>query len=587
MPALRPLPILIGAVVLCLANGAAAGDAASAGPAACVGDCNGDRLVSVDEVVLGVAAALGAAPPSHCASFDADHDGRVTMGELLMAVNGLLLGCRGEDPRPNVVVIMTDDLDVASTDRMLDAGLMPNLWRYLVDGGMTFTQSFVSNSLCAPSRATFLTGQYPHNHLVRTNLAPMGSVLALDDHSTLGTWLHQAGYRTGLVGKYLNGYGVYTDAAYVPPGWDDWQALVDPSTYVVYDYVVNDNGRLQTYGDAAVDYQTDVLAQRAARFIMRSAGTPFFLWVTPLAPHFELLWPTGEASVQEAQWALTIRPAPRHAGSVAIDLPRPASFDEVDVSDKPSWLQADPPLTSKNIADLTGQYRDRLTALRAVDDLIGTVVEALQRIGELERTVLIFTSDNGWLSGEHRLSGKQCAYEECIRVPLFIRAPHVPGGQVSEELVVNNDLAPTIAAFAGAAPGRPFDGRSIVPLLADPARPEWRRRFAVEHLYGASQELDPPTYVAVRTGAADVCGAQVYVEYDADPGPSATELYDLTLDPMELNSLHADPGPARAQERASLAGWVPGLSSCAEVSCQALEDEPGAVACTAPTGAAP
>ncbi|MCL4235510.1 MAG: sulfatase-like hydrolase/transferase, partial [Deltaproteobacteria bacterium] len=190
--------------------------------------------------------------------------------------------------RPNIVVIMADDLDEKLLDVLIDGGHMPNLKEKIIDAGMDFRESYVTNPLCCPSRATFLTGQYTHNNNVKTNNFPFGGVTRLDDSSTVATWLQDAGYTTGLVGKYLNGYGTETDEDYVPPGWSDWQALTSNSVYWVYKNTVNDNGELVTYGDEEDDYQTDILATRSAEFIEEApANDPFFLWVTPLAPHVE------------------------------------------------------------------------------------------------------------------------------------------------------------------------------------------------------------------------------------------------------------------------------------------------------------
>jgi arylsulfatase A-like enzyme len=448
------------------------------------------------------------------------------------------------ETRPNLVVIMADDLDPRTLQTALGAGLLPNFDATFVRGGIRFPNCFATNPICAPSRATFLTGRYSHNHGVHHNGGVIGSggVTAMDHTSTIATWLQKAGYRTGHVGKFLNGTGSSTPQTWVPPGWDDWQGLIDPTTYSVYNYKINDNGFVVTYGEEEQDYQTDVLAKRAVRFIDRSDrwvdGKPFFLVVTPLAPHVEV-----HGGAWEDVWSWTIRPAPRHIGSTeSFPLPQPPSFNEADVSDKPLWLQNRPLLTAENIQALTRKYRDRLAALRAVDDLIGTVVAALRRTGELDRTVLLFTADNGYLYGEHRLPEKMYAYEESVRLPLYVRVPGLAGGRSLPHIILNNDLAPTLADLGNATPTHVVDGRSFVPVLAGAA--PWRERFLIEHWMGTTTKTEAPTYSAVRTGtAAAQLPDRLYVEYRAGEW-GAKEFYDRTLDPNEMESRHADPATA-------------------------------------------
>jgi arylsulfatase A-like enzyme len=480
--------------------------------------------------------------------------------------------------RPNVVVVMADDLDSRAFGRMLGLGLLPNVQAALVARGVTFRNSFASNPLCCPSRATFLTGQYSHNHRVLSNAPPNGGVVRMNDRSTLATWLQAAGYRTSMVGKYLNYYGMddinkdgarnALDALYIPPGWSDWQALVDPSTYLMYGYTMNDNGAFVTYGDGPADYQTDVLAARAVRFIDAGEAeddVPFFLSVFTSAPHNEL-WVGIPADTYQDLWPWSIRPAPRHLGTVTVGLPPVPSFNEGDVADKPPWLRAHPPLTTEDVAFARRKYQDRLGAMRAVDDLVGTVVQALARNDELQTTVLVFTSDNGYLVGEHRLPEKLYAYEESIRVPLVIAVPGGPGPHSAGQLVLNNDLAPTIVEMAGATPDLAVDGRSLLPLLADPAREPWRRRFLVEHWAVDSDPIglhDVPDYAAVRTASL------TYVEYQ--DGLGSREFYDSSVDPYQMGSLHGDTSSLRAYQRGVLSQWLSALKGCGRGSCQAIE----------------
>jgi len=477
--------------------------------------------------------------------------------------------------RPNVILLVVDDLDVSSLHAAAAAGYLPNLVEHVGAGGTEFTESFVTLSLCCPSRATALTGQYGHNHGVIRNTGPSGGFERFDDGSTLATWLSGAGYHTGHVGKYLNGY---RDPGYVPPGWDDWQALVDPTTYCMYDYVVSDNGSPVAYGSAVADYQTDVLAGRADDFIRewheRGDTRPFFLSLAPLAPHLE-----------SACEPLRVRPAPRHEDTAALPLPRPPSFNEQEMGDKPTWMQRLPLLPE---ATLQAAYADRIASLRAVDDMVGRLALRLRAIGAGERTAVFFTSDNGYLLGQHRWPSKVLMYEESIRVPLIVRLPWAAQRPSVAQIALNNDLAPTIAALAGVEPGLVMDGRSLLPLLQGDAS-SWRRRFLVEYPpvppdpaptgSGASiakpiDDNDLLPFFAVRTGSADGEPSLVYGETLDATGTEVThvEHYDLALDPFQLHSLHDDLSPARVLQRRVLDQHLQRLKVCGAGTCQGAEE---------------
>jgi N-acetylglucosamine-6-sulfatase len=497
---------------------------------------------------------------------------------------------------PHIVVIMADDLDVHTVETLLARGLLPNLKTHVVDRGVRFTQSFVSNPLCAPSRSTYLSGRYSHNHGVLRNNAVRnvdspdapryGSVVAFRDSSTIATWLYARSvpYRTGHLGKYVNGYGLSDTAPessplnprYVPPGWEDWQGLIDLTTYNVYNYSINDNRTRVNYGAAPEDYQTAVLAERARQFITdpRGLGRPMFLSVTPLAPHVENfsfgeVQPDGYADL----WRWYIRPDPRDEtrkpvawNDIFQTLPlaprQKPSFNEADVSDKPSNLRR-PRMTEEDIGFLDRQYRTRFASMLAVDDLVGGIVSALG--SQLANTVIIFTSDNGFLYGEHRMAEKLVAYEESIRVPLYIAGPGIAGPRSVDAMVLNNDLAPTIAELAGALPQSPIDGRSLVPLLTGARPADWRKRFLVEH-WSSGDAVDVPSYAAVRTGPDDLYPNRLLVEYFGDPiGPrdvTALELYDVTADPQQMESRHADSSDAAKAELAVLHLLLQRLRSC-------------------------
>ncbi|HEY7455382.1 MAG TPA: sulfatase [Thermoleophilaceae bacterium] len=448
------------------------------------------------------------------------------------------------DSRPNVVILMTDD----QTRRSMRA--MPRTRALIGEAGATFVNSFVNNPRCCPSRATFLTGQYSHNHGVLTNGPPLGGWGRLRGTSNwLPSWLQAAGYRTVHVGKFLNNYGA-TDPYEVPPGWDEWYATVDPTTYRYFGYTVNENGALRTYG-RDVDpqwYSTDFVSRRSAEIVERLAPSaePFFLSVAFLAPH------TG--APREAGDPLGIGTpavAPRHRGAfAAARLPRPASFDEADVSDKPPAFRR-PHLGAAAVAEITALYRQRLESLMAVDEAVERIVAALRDAGELERTLIVFTSDNGYLSGEHRLPhGKANIYEPAIRVPLMVRGPGVPSAVRPRQLVTNADLAPTILDVAAAVPGRKQDGRSLLPLARHPDLGR-RRALLIEVAKGTRMRT-----TAIRTHR------WLYAEHAG----GATELYDLLTDPQELTSLHAN--PAFAGVRQALATRLAALGHCAGRDCR-------------------
>jgi len=480
-------------------------------------------------------------------------------------------------PTYNVVVITADDLSEQMIGDLTVANLLPHLQSEFINTGMRFTNSFTTTPLCCPSRATLLTGQYAHNHHVRANLRPNGGVTVLDDSSTVATWLADAGYATGFVGKYLNGYGRNSsgsdpsdDPTYIPPGWTDWQALTEPTLNRVYNYQINDNGALINYGSAPADYQTDVLAQRAVAFLTELPGTathidaPFFLWIAPLAPHSETM--PAPCSLPDQALGL-IRPAPRHEGLAnSISLPRSPSFNEADLSDKPAWFrQALPtPYSQADIDCLEQSYRSRLASMLAVDDLIGSVTEVLRTRGAMDRTVLIFTSDNGFLFGEHRATGKVVPYEESSRVPLYIRHPAMTSESTTAQVALNTDLAPTIAELAGVTPGIDVDGRSLVPLLEGTPPTAWRDLFLIEGLRLSQDGLTVPTFWTLRSGPFALVPSRVLTSWQ----DGSAEYYDLNLDPFELASNAAVLTPGQR-------GWantrINQLRSCAGQACRDLE----------------
>jgi arylsulfatase A-like enzyme len=451
-------------------------------------------------------------------------------------------------PRPNVVVIETDDQTAASM------WAMPIVQRTLADEGTTFDNSFVSYALCCPSRATFLTGQYAHNNKVFDNVLPFGSYYRLDSTNTLAVWLQSAGYRTMHVGKYLNRYGT-RDAREIPPGWTDWFTSVDPSTYRYYGYTLNENGSLVTYPETPENYQTDVYARLSSNLIAGApaAGKPFFLWTTFTAPHYSM----GESPEPDDPSGFpTPVPAPRDRNRFAGEpLPRPPSFDEADVSDKPDTIRRLPRLTDARIAAIQENYQQELETLQAVDRAVGQILETLRRTGQLDNTLVVFTSDNGYYHGEHRRPREKILpYEPAIRVPLIVRGPGLPRGQHVSQLVSNQDLAPTILGAAHVAPGRTEDGRSLLPLIRHPEI-EPGRDLLIEGLY--REQTPAVSFAGVRTQR------WFYAQYSNGD----RELYDLVGDPFELVSRHGDPSYATIEGK--LAGRLARLRTCKGASCLA------------------
>ena len=447
--------------------------------------------------------------------------------------------------------------------------------------GTTFSNFVVSTPLCCPSRASILRGQYAHNHGVLYNGGDNGGFstfyrLGRED-STVANWLQTVGYRTALLGKYLNGYPEGADPAYVPPGWDQWSSFVwrnkqDTEEGFYVDYQMSEDGKLVSYGSRPEDYSTDVLSAKATDFVARTAeaNQPFFLYLAPYTPH--------EPAT----------PAARHAEAFAdVTAPQPPSFDEADIGDKPSFVRDLPKFDTGQVQQIDELYRRRLRSLLAVEEMVGSLISTLQTTGTLDNTYVFFASDNGFHLGEHRLAqGKVSPYEEAIRVPLIVRGPGVPVGRVEDRLALNVDLAPTCAELAGAVPAGFVDGRSLVPLLRGEVPATWRQAVLLE-TFGRKNSRDRPvnrraaaaratpgesegklrdsvlvpSYTALRT--ADL----LYVEYEG----GERELYDLGEDPYELENLASI---ADAAELKRLSARLAGLRDCVADGCRAVEDTP-------------
>jgi N-acetylglucosamine-6-sulfatase len=483
---------------------------------------------------------------------------------------------------PNIIVIPTDDLAVWDlTPAVLEH--MPNLREELIEKGTTFDNAFVTNSVCCPSRATILRGQYAHNHQVLSNRPPLGGAkrfrVSGGDGSTVATWLQEEDYQTAFFGKYLNGY----NDTYIPPGWDEWYAV--SGNFLSNE--LNENGHIIRY-DPDRYHLDDVLSEKASDYVERTAGAeppfftadrPFFMWLGTKAPH------------QPAT------PAPRDKDAFPrASLPRPPYYDEKDVSDKPAWVRDSPPLSLEQKRYMKELHRKRLQSMLAVDDMIGDLVDSLRESDQLDDTYIFFTSDNGFHMGQHRLgAGKWTAYEEDIRVPLIVRGPGVPEGETLHQMVLNNDLAPTFADLAGAKAPSFVEGRSLVPLLDDAPEGGWRERFLIEAVAERRSVPRPPlineSEVAPlvtgdplpsdwrRTSAGSARSSEewgrpwlkalrtqnyLYVEYKT----GEHELYDLRRDPYQLDNVY-DRAPENLLER--LQAQLDPLRQCEAGGCRAAE----------------
>jgi arylsulfatase A-like enzyme len=445
--------------------------------------------------------------------------------------------------RRNVVVVETDD------ETMADLASMPHVRALIADHGVSFTNSFVSLSQCCPSRATFLTGQYAHNHGVLTTQPPFGGFPAFHDRQSLPVWLQKAGYRTALVGKYFNKYGK-SDPTYVPPGWSDWHGLEGGSVYHYQGFQINDNGHVRSYPG---QYQSDVLESLDQTFVKRSvrARKPFFLWATFVAPHIGT--PKGDPfsppKIHEAV-PLSIFANP----FLGIDMPRTPAFNEADVRDKPRDIRRRPLITPNQISVLQNVWARRQEALQSVDEDVVRLFRTLRATHTLRNTLVIFTSDNGYLIGEHRvLDGKVLPYEPSIRVPLLMRGPGIPHGAARNQLVFNGDLAPTIVAATGAHAAWPTDGESLLPIARRDTHSD--RAILLEGPpHGNKQSVLEFTGIRTKHYA--------YVHYH----DGEAELYDLRRDPYELQNLAGRPADERVQRH--LAHRLDRLRWCSGPECR-------------------
>jgi N-acetylglucosamine-6-sulfatase len=468
---------------------------------------------------------------------------------VALAVVLLAGGCGDDNPavtqtghaKPNFVFILADDM------RNDDLKYMPKTRALLEEKGIRFANAYVSNPLCCPSRATIMRGQYAHNTGVWSNVPPDGGWQSYQSHGNeqdnVATRLHDAGYSTALLGKYLNHY----EGTAVPPGWDKWFATF---TFEYYDYDVNDNGTIRHFGKGERDYHTDVLSRQTRRFIDATVarGMPFFAYVAPLAPH--------EPAI----------PAPRDEHVFDGERgPRLPSFNETDVSDKPPWVQQWPRLSADQTARIDYRHETRVESSQALDDLVEEVVSKLQDEGELDNTYVVFTSDNGWQEGEHRIpEGKTWAYEQNTHVPLLIRGPGIQAGSTTHKLTLNTDFFPTFTDLAGIQTPNYVDGRSLRSILKGNTPTTWRTAILLERRNPYPDHLQSlyagRSFYGIRTSSG-----MKYIEYSLGP----RELYDLNTDPYELTNSYDATAPPKG-----LATHLEALKGCAGDACRAAENGP-------------
>lgn len=451
-------------------------------------------------------------------------------------------------PQPNIVVVMTDDQALSTMTAM------PRVRAILGRNGTKFDRSYVSYSLCCPSRATFFTGQLAHNHNVLGTKVPPSrpGYRAMRERmsaETLPIWLQEAGYETAHIGKWLHGYGDYDPEDSAPPGWSEWYVPLGFDSYYDFtDFTLSENGTRVAYeGDD--DYQSDVFTNKATEFMAEHASRdkPFFLSLAYVAPH------AGDGGSDRCDGSA--RPAARHEGLFQDSgLPTPPNLNEPDVSDKPEKVRELPLLTEEHLETVRIRYQCQLESLQAIDEGLEQIRDVLVDAGVLKNTIIVYTADNGFMQGEHRFTGsKLYPYEEALRVPLIVSGPGIPEGETIEDPVLNVDLPATILDWANAEDkaGIALDGRSFQPLLDGKEVPA---RDLFFEAYFQNEQTDQRVEQLFSSIQRD---GLVYTQW----WTGERELYDLTADPHQLESLHDD--PAYAERLGELTRALDDLRACA------------------------
>ena len=530
--------------------------------------------------------------------------GKVTVRVNVMNCTPAVLPTPTQDTsKPNILFVLTDDLDMQTLTQL------PKLKSLMADKGMTFESHYTSLSLCCPSRTATLCGQYAHNNGVFTNDADnadgtVGAYKAFqqfgDDKKTVAVWLQNAGYRTALMGKYLNGYSADAGVPYsIPTGWSEWAVPLDGNAYSQYNYTLNVNGTaephylpycknqgagqncpirtdLSTLADRQTEFMTNVLNKKAKDFLTRSAkdSAPFFLYLAPYTPHTPATpAPRFESLLSSSTWLA------KHP------FPLTPAFNEADITDKPLWLRNNAGLLTNNgIASLTNLYHKRVISMYAVEDMLSDLIDTLEKNGQLDNTYIVFTSDNGFHLGQHRLTaGKMTEFDTDIHIPLIIRGPKVAAGTNTTQLTANVDIAPTIAALANLPIPTSFDGRSFKETLLGGTSIA-RNALLLEHADpAASTSLarllsspDEPRDTDAQD--APISGGEYVGKYTGIRTPQYTyvhhakndeeELYDNVNDPYQLNNVASAAGETFMKV---LRNWTADLAACKGGNCRTVE----------------
>jgi arylsulfatase A-like enzyme len=421
-----------------------------------------------------------------------------------------------ETRQPNIIFILTDDY----ASNLVD--FMPNL-KAMQREGVTFSNYYVSNSLCCPSRSSIFTGKLPHNTGVETNTKPNGGYDVYMEQGnaeeSFCVALQQSGYKTAMMGKLLNGY---LPNKHPPlPGWSDW--FVAGNGYRNFDYDINSNGNLRHFGNAPEDYLTDVLSARTDSLIRTWKNQPFFIEIATFTPHGPFI------------------PAPRHESLFnEAKAPRTIAFNKQADTTAPDWLRKLKPLGPKQIDRIDNIFRNRLRCIMSIDEMLGNIRKVLSETGASNNTYIFFSSDNGYHLGDYSmLQGKQTPFDIDIRVPLIACGPQVAKGSLQQAIVSNIDLAPTFAAMAGTRLTGDPDGKDIQHLLRkqNTEKINWRNFAIVEHRRVNYDRNDPdrqeeadgrlPSYTALRFQNL------LYVEYET----GEISCYDVKNDPYELKNM--------------------------------------------------
>ncbi len=428
-----------------------------------------------------------------------------------------------DSKRPNVLMITADDAAPG------DLKYMPHVQQLLVDQGVTFSDAIAPTPICVPARASLLTGQYTHNHKAYTIFGQGGGFTSFDSARTLPTWLRAAGYHTMFVGKYLNGYGdTPASELHVEPGWSQWYPTVGGSTYNFLHPIMNMNGkRLVHYNE----YNSTLFSDKSNALLAQAARghKPWFMWVNYVAPHEggpteyddpQMVYPQDKSA-----WVPTTVPAPQDKNRFAhIALPAWGNLFKRG-HDEPS-AGADGDANYK--AATRYAFEERIEALQSVDRAVARTVATLRAHRQLQKTYIIFASDNGYLTGQHNRNGKLVQFDDSLRIPMVLRGPGIPRHRVVRTAITNPDVATTIAAMTHVKPKRVQDGVNMLPWLTR----GYRERIVPIEAYPLFGGIHP-IYTGIREGA------WTYVRYTK--GAGWEELYNRRTDPWELWNLAGDP----------------------------------------------